>query len=114
MIISDNAPQFRLTKTTLDEQWRHVFKDEDVLNYVSMKGIKWSFTTALAPWQGGFYERLIGMVKRSLRKAMGKKRYTLDQLVTLLTEIEAVVNSRPCLWRLRVRVYINTFTFFSV
>ena len=94
MIISDNAPQFRLTKTTLDEQWRHVFKDEDVLNYVSMEGIKWSFATALAPWQGGFYERLIGMVKWSLRKAMGKKRYTLDQLVTLLTEIEAVVNSR--------------------
>ena len=49
---------------------------------------------ALAPWQGSFYERLIGMVKQSLRK-VGKKRYTLDQLVTLLTEIEAVVNSRP-------------------
>ena len=45
MIISDNAPQFRLTKTTLDEQCRHVFKDEDVLNYVSMEGIKWSFST---------------------------------------------------------------------
>ena len=77
MIISNNAPQFRLKKTTLDEQRRHVFKNEDVLDYVSLEGIKWSFTTALAPWQGGFYERLIGMVKQSLRKAMGNKRYSL-------------------------------------
>ena len=80
------APQFKLTKTTLDKQWRQVFKDKDVLNYVSTEGIKWSFTTALAPWQGGFYERLVGMVKRSLRKAIGRKHFTLDQLVTLLTE----------------------------
>ena len=94
-IISDNAPQFKLTKTTLDKQWRQVFKDKGVLNYVSTEGIKWSFTTALAPWQGGFYERLVGMVKRSLRKAIGRKHFTLDQLVTLLTEIEAVINSRP-------------------
>ena len=95
MIISDNTPQFRLTKTTLEEQWRQVFKDKDVLNCVSLEGIKWTFTTALAPWQGGFYERLIGIVKRSLRKAMGRKHYTIDQLATILTEIEAVVNSRP-------------------
>ena len=49
---------------------------------MSLEGIKW--TNALAPWQGGFYEKLIGMFKQSLRKAMGKKRYTLDQLVTLI------------------------------
>ena len=60
-----------------------------------MEGIKWSFTTALAPWQGGFYERLVGMVKRSLRKAIGRKGFTLDQMVTILVEIERVINSRP-------------------
>ena len=27
-------------------------------------------------------------------KAIGRKHFTLDQLVTLLTEIEAVINSR--------------------
>ena len=83
-------PQFKLTKTTLDKQWRQVFKEKDVLNYVSTEGIKWSFTTALAPWQGGFYERLVGMVKRSLRKLKGR-----SLLVTLLTEIKAVINSGP-------------------
>ena len=43
-----------------------------------------------SPWQGGFYERLVGMVKRCLRKATGRKHFTLEQLATLLTEIEAI------------------------
>ena len=95
LIISDNAPQFKLTSTALNKQWRKVFHDEDVLNYVAMNGIRWNFTTALAPWQGGFYERLVGMVKRHLRKVTGRKHFTLEQLATILTEVEAVLNSRP-------------------
>ena len=63
LIISDNAPQFKLTSSALNKQWKQVFYDKDVLNYVTMSGIRWSFTTALAPWQWGFYERLVGMVK---------------------------------------------------
>ena len=65
------------------------------MSYVAAEGIKWNFTTALAPWQGDFYERLVGMVKRCFRKATGRKHFTLEQLVTLLTEIEAILNSRP-------------------
>ena len=54
------------------------------------------FTTALASsWQWGFYERLVGMVKRCLQKAAGRKHFTLEQLSTLLTEIEAILNSKP-------------------
>ena len=35
------------------------------------------------------------MVKRCLRKTTGRKHFTLEQLSTLLAEIEAVLNSRP-------------------
>ena len=34
------------------------------------------------------------MVQRCLRKATGRKHFTLEQLITLLTEIEAILNSR--------------------
>ena len=46
-IISDNAPQFKLTSTVLSKQWRDVFVDKEVLSYVAAEGIKWNFTTAL-------------------------------------------------------------------
>ena len=52
----------------------------------------------LAPWMGGFYERLIGLLKRSLRKAIGKLCLTYNQLLTILKEVEAVVNSRPLVY----------------
>ena len=76
LVISNNAPQFRLVKTTLDEQWNKTFQSNEVLNYFSYETIQWNFTTAFAPWQGGFYEQLVGRVKQSLRKGtecMGHK-----------------------------------------
>ena len=44
---------------------------------------------------GGLYERLVGLVKRILQKVIGKLSFTYDQLLTILTESEAVLNSRP-------------------
>ena len=94
-IICDNAPQFRLVKSTLDWQWSELFKADELWDFLGCESIEWSFTTALAPWQGGFYERLIGMVKQSLRRGMGRKVLYWDKLTTLLVEVEAIINSRP-------------------
>ena len=44
---------------------------------------------------GDFYERLVGLVKRSLRKSVGRNLLSDNQLETLLNETEAVVSSRP-------------------
>ena len=41
---------------------------------------------------GGFYERHVGIVKRSLLKAKGKVCLTSEQLLTILKEAEAVIN----------------------
>ena len=59
MIISDNAPQFKLVKTVIDQQWSEIFRSEifrsdEVLHFFSNEGITWKYTIALAPWQGGF------------------------------------------------------------
>ena len=47
---------------------------------------------------GGFYERLVGITKRVLRKILGVSCLTLSQLTTILTEVEMVVNSRPLVY----------------
>ena len=46
----------------------------------------------------GFYERLVGVVKRSHRKAIGKVCLTNEQLLTFIKEAEAVSNSRPLVY----------------
>ena len=67
-------------------------------DFLSKQGIQWQFIVELAPWMGGFYERLVGLTKRALRKTIGNQCLTEKQLVTTLTETEAVVNSRPLVY----------------
>ena len=55
-------------------------------------------TVELAPWVGGFYERIIGTIKRALRKSIGKIYLTEDQIETILADPEAVINSRPLVY----------------
>ena len=57
--------------------------------------IKWSFNTPKAPWQGRFFERLVKSVKRCLKKILGQSCVTYEELLTVLMEIECVLNSRP-------------------
>jgi len=57
--------------------------------------IKWQFILERAPWWGGFYERLIGIVKNSLKKVLGKSLINFEEMNTVLAEIEGVTNSRP-------------------
>jgi len=77
----------------LDQQWNKVFNDDNVSSFFSNEDIAWKFTTALAPWQDGIYETLVGLVEQGLRKAIGHKVLLWDKFLTLLTEIEAIVNT---------------------
>ena len=97
-IISDNASQFKLASNIIDKVWRQILTEKDVLSYAANESIRWKFIIQHAPWMGGFYERLIGLVKRCLRKAIGKLCLTYEQLLTVLKEVEAVINSRPLVY----------------
>jgi len=39
------------------------------------------------------FERLIGYMKRCLRKVIGQAKLTYDELLTAVVEAEAVINS---------------------
>ena len=57
--------------------------------------IRWIFNPPAAPWFGGFYERLVRVVKTPLKKVLGKALLRPAELVTVLCEIEQAVNKRP-------------------
>ena len=44
---------------------------------------------------GGAFERLVKSTKSCLRKMIRHSKVTLDQLQTLLVEVESIINSRP-------------------
>ena len=70
-------------------------RSEEVLSFYSNEGITWKYTTAMAPWQGGFYEHFLGLVKQGLRKEIGRKLLSWDKLLTMITEVEAIINTHP-------------------
>ena len=43
-------------------------------------------------WYGGFWERLTKMI---IRKTLGRTLVTLEELQTLIVEIEAILNDNP-------------------
>ena len=45
--------------------------------------------------EGGFYECLVSSVKQGLRKEIGWKLLSWDKLLTMVTEVEAIINICP-------------------
>ena len=74
------------------------FISKDVQNFVSSKFIRWKFNTEAAPWTGGFFERMIKSVKRCLKKVLLYARLNYEELLTILKEIENIVNNRPLIY----------------
>ena len=92
-IISDNPTTFKAAKNTIDIAWNGISRDREVHSYLSENRIEWKFIIELSPWMGGFYERILGITKMALKKTIGKLYLTHTQLQTIITEVEAVINS---------------------
>jgi len=82
ILYSDNASTFKGTETLMIKVYGTIFP-------------KWKNILPKSPWWGGWWERLIQTVKRSLKKTVGNKWLTKIELETTLCEIEACVNCRP-------------------
>src|SRR5690606_32506220 len=94
-IISDNAKTFIRASKDIQLLFYKAEKSSAITKFMAVHKISWKFNVALAPWWGGFFERLVGSVKFALRKTLGKSALTCDQLITVLCEAEATINSRP-------------------
>ena len=71
------------------------FKLNEVANFLRLNDIIWKYILSLSPWWEDFYERLIRIIKSTLRKILGNGTLNYKELLTVLTEIERAVKSRP-------------------
>ena len=74
-----------------------VFTSQENQSFCAEQGITWKFNLNGAPWWGGFWERLVGMVKSCLKKSTESERLQLSftEMLTILSEIENVLNNHP-------------------
>ncbi|GFQ99158.1 integrase catalytic domain-containing protein [Trichonephila clavata] len=94
VIYSDNAKTFLKSKKEI-ENLCSILSQSVVQNFIAKERIIWKNTIERSPWWGGFYERLVRSVKESLHKILGKALLNYEEITTILTEIEAVLNLRP-------------------
>ena len=89
--ISDNAKTFK----TVSKSLQALFDVTEVTDQLTSYRVKWNFNLEKAPWWGGFFERLVRCVKRCLKKTLHQARLTFEEMLTVLLEVEGVLNSRP-------------------
>ncbi|XP_043062864.1 uncharacterized protein LOC122319547 [Drosophila yakuba] len=97
-LYSDNGTTFHGGKRTLDDMRRLAIqqaKDEELAGFYANEGISWHFIPPSAPHFGGMWEAGVRSIKLHMKRILGSKALTFEELSTVLTQIEAILNSRP-------------------
>ncbi|XP_064470382.1 uncharacterized protein LOC135385136 [Ornithodoros turicata] len=92
-VYSDNFLTFKKAAREIPALLANQF--QAVREYATQARITWEFIAERAAWWGGFWERMVRSVKDALRRTLGRSQLDFQQLLTVLTEVEAIVNSRP-------------------
>ncbi|XP_028165136.1 uncharacterized protein LOC114356249 [Ostrinia furnacalis] len=90
VIFSDNGTSFVGASRQL-----RVLYDIAVSDYAATNKIVWRFIPPSAPFMGGVWERLVRSVKSALKVTLRERNPREEVLMTLLSEVEAILNSRP-------------------
>lgn len=97
-ILSDNGTNLVGGNNELEELAR-LFQNElhqkNLDSFCSSKNIEWRFIPPRSPHFGGIWEAGVKSMKYHLKRIVGERRLTFEELYTTLTQIEAVLNSRP-------------------
>ena len=99
VIHSDNQTTFHKAATVFKASTQRIKLTKIDPNVVEEKlasqGVSWKFITERASHRGGHWERVCRQLKEPLRKVLGKAFLNYTEMLTVLTDIEALINSRP-------------------
>ena len=87
---SDNGSNFVGSRNLLKGiDWDKVRQDSNCSKII------WKLIPPSAPWWGGWWERIIRILKDLLRKILGKASVNFEELSTIMCDCESFINSRP-------------------
>ena len=90
-IYSDNGSTFVGAAGWL----RKTMRDEKFSQFLAQNEIVWQFNLSRAPWWGGQFERMIGLVKNAFNKVIGCGLLSWQELEEVLLNVEITLNDRP-------------------
>lgn len=96
-LYSDNGTNFVGASKILELDSKEAIRsyNEEVHEKLSRLSTQFKFNPAASPWMGGIWERNIGSIKYHLKRIVGSRVLTYEEMSTVLVEIEACLNSRP-------------------
>ncbi|KAL0839000.1 hypothetical protein ABMA28_016997 [Loxostege sticticalis] len=96
-IWSDNGTSFVGAEKKLLHMWKQGKSQipNELAKSLDDTGTKWRFIPPGAPNFGGLWEAGVKSTKFHLKRIIGDAMLTFEELTTLLTQIEACLNSRP-------------------
>jgi hypothetical protein len=99
--ISDNGTNFVGTANAINKEKKELLQflkdsnSELESKLAQEKYVRWSFIPVQSPWFGGFYERLIQTVKRSIEASIADRQITKIEFNIALQEASHRINCRP-------------------
>lgn len=94
VIYSDNGTNFIGANNMLKKAFE-TWEAEKIQHWIHNNGTQWHFIAPSAPHEGGIWEAAIKSMKHHLKRIIGTQKYSFHGMSTLLTGIEACLNSRP-------------------
>lgn len=95
-ILSDNATNYVGAKQHLTELHQFFKSQKEKIDvHLAAKQIEWQFSPASAPTFGGAWEAGIKSAKYHMKRVIGEQTLTFEEVTTVFTKIEAILNSRP-------------------
>ena len=88
---SDNARSFIQGGEALENS----FVSDEFSEHLRVNNIRHIRIPLFSPWMGALWERLIRTVKSCLHKTIGRSILNYFDMITLLSDIQNVINSRP-------------------